>query len=58
MDGASWGAQGPLTQREARVCPWLPRGHGHSGFPGSVGSLLLPVDLPRDLLFWGVDHWG
>lgn len=35
----------------------LPRGHGHSGLPGAVGSLL-PVELPRDPLFWGVDHWG
>ena len=58
MDGASWGAQGSLTQREAHVHSWPPWGHRHSGFPGSVGSLLPPVDLLQDPLFWGVNHWG
>lgn len=52
VDGVSWGGRG------ARVRSRLPRGHRHSGLPGATGSLLLPVDLPRDPLFRGVDHWG
>ena len=55
--GGQGGPGSPDTEGGPCALPAAPGSRTFS-LPGAAGSLLLPVKLPRDPLFWGVDHWG